>query len=138
MHIKPDVIVFIAVLVIAAVIGAATAAVERASAVKESAIIEESAILAGSTLEPGNAERGKDIAARLCSGCHALPPATVSPVVDAPPFSELVQRWPVENLAEALAEGIMVSHGDHVQMPEFAFEPQEVEDLLAYLDSIKS
>ena len=41
-----------------------------------------------------------------------------------------VERYPVEHLAESLAEGIVVGHGD---MPEFLFEPDDVEALLAYI-----
>jgi len=39
----------------------------------------------------------------------------------------------VEHLAESLAEGIVVGHND---MPEFLFEPDDVEALLAYIASL--
>ena len=38
------------------------------------------------------------------------------------------------DLAEALAEGIMTAHP---QMPVFTFTPEQIDDLLAYLDSLK-
>lgn len=163
MHIKADVVVFVAVLVLSFIVGSYVAASHSASETSE-ITVEESAILADSPsagsdasgpsdagdvmgdLEPegavtanistGDPKRGRDLAMRLCSGCHALPPATDSPVPKAPNFADLAGRWPVDSLAEAFAEGIVVGHGDHVQMPEFSFDPQEIEDLLAYLETL--
>jgi hypothetical protein len=42
----------------------------------------------------------------------------------------------VEYLAEALAEGIVTGHGP-VRMPAFVFEPEEIDDLLAYLEPVQ-
>lgn len=163
MHIKADVVVFVAVLVLAVVVGSYTAAMHNTSetseiTVGESAILADSTPAASDTSEPsetgdvvgdleaddivteeapiGDAARGQDLAMRLCSGCHALPPATESPVPKAPEFADLAGRWPVESLAEALAEGIVVGHGDHVQMPEFSLDPEEIDDILAYLKTL--
>lgn len=47
-------------------------------------------------------------------------------------------KYKVENLAEAFAEGITVGHTGEKQMPEFAFEPDEIEDLIAYLKSFET
>jgi hypothetical protein len=44
----------------------------------------------------------------------------------------LKQRWPVENLAEALAEGVMVGHPE---MPEVTLTTSEIDAFLAYLAS---
>jgi hypothetical protein len=54
----------------------------------------------------------------------------------APPFSTFERKWPVEYLAEALAEGIVTGHGP-IQMPVFVFTPEEIDDLLAYLKSVQ-
>jgi hypothetical protein len=43
-------------------------------------------------------------------------------------------RYPVEALAETLAEGISVGNPD---MPEFVFEHDEIAEILAYLKSIQ-
>lgn len=75
-------------------------------------------------------ERGRAFALENCSRCHAIGTTGVSPLAEAPPFRELHQRYPVEHLAEALAEGIVTGHPD---MPEFQLEPDEAEDLIAYL-----
>ena len=45
----------------------------------------------------------------------------------APAFRDLSKRYPIQHLAEALAEGIVTGHSD---MPEFTFEPCEIEALL--------
>ena len=51
----------------------------------------------------------------------------------APPFRDLGKRYPIEQLAEALAEGIVTGHPD---MPEFVFETEDVIALLAYLRDV--
>jgi cytochrome c len=51
----------------------------------------------------------------------------------APPFRDLPKRYPVDHLAEALAEGIVTGHP---AMPEFTFTPREIEALLSYLSSL--
>jgi len=78
---------------------------------------------------------GETIAEKVCSQCHATRADNYpSPHPDAPPLRFLAHRYPIENLAEPLAEGIMVNHPD---MPEFQFEPRDVEALLAYIESIQ-
>lgn len=51
----------------------------------------------------------------------------------APPFRDLPKRYPVENLAEALAEGIVTGHP---AMPRFTFDPPEIDALLTYIASL--
>ena len=69
-----------------------------------------------------------------CSQCHAIARDDDSAHPDAPPFRTLSARYPIEALAEALAEGIVVGHPD---MPEFVAGPDEIEAILAYLESIQ-
>ena len=52
----------------------------------------------------------------------------------APPFRTLHHRYPVEDLAEALAEGIMTAHP---AMPQFKLGVTEIDDLIAYLKSLE-
>ena len=85
----------------------------------------------------GDAASGRAIAERNCQSCHAIGPEGPSPVAAAPPFRDLVKRWPAENLAEALGEGIQVAHNGNVQMPEFELEPEQVDDLIAYLQTLQ-
>lgn len=86
-----------------------------------------------SVLAQSPAERGAAIASKLCARCHAVGRAGESPLGIAPPFRDLSKRYPVENLAEALAEGIVTGHPE---MPHFTFTPREIDALLAFLESL--
>ena len=57
-----------------------------------------------------------------------------SPRAGAPAFRDLSQRYEVEALGEALAEGILTGHPE---MPEFRFAPHEVDAILRYLQSLQ-
>ena len=80
--------------------------------------------------DASSAERGRALAAANCASCHAVAEADVSKVAEAPPFRDLQKKYPVENLQEALAEGISVGHP---AMPQFQLTPEQVRDLIAYL-----
>lgn len=85
---------------------------------------------------PGQAqdlEAGRRLAEENCARCHAVGENGESPFEEAPPFREFPARWPLENLEEALAEGIVVGHE---AMPEFVLAPQQIADLLAYIESL--
>lgn len=78
--------------------------------------------------------RGLELVRRNCGMCHAVGERGDSPNRAAPPFRELGRRYPVDDLAEALAEGILTGHP---AMPQFRFAPAEVEDIIAYLKTIQ-
>lgn len=65
--------------------------------------------------------------------CHAVTEDDASPNPRAIPFRFLGRLYPIEQLEEALAEGIMVSH----QMPEFVLEAEQVAALIQYLNAIQ-
>ncbi len=77
---------------------------------------------------------GRALAAANCSSCHAIDRSGDSPAPEAPPFRTLSRNYRVDSLAEALAEGISVGHP---AMPEFQFAPDDVSDLVGYLQSIQ-
>ena len=79
--------------------------------------------------------KGLQLAETRCARCHALDLTSASPHPKAPPFRLVVERYPSENLAEALAEGIVSGHPD---MPVFVFPPAEIEAFLAFLDSLET
>ena len=81
-------------------------------------------------------ERGRAFAQRQCATCHAVGRTGSSPYEPAPPFRTLHERYDVEGLAEALAEGIVVGHTGARQMPQFVLSASEIDDLLAYLKSL--
>lgn len=89
-----------------------------------------------SAAEPGDPVAGRAFAERHCAACHALEGPGPSPRPEAPPLSELERHYPVEHLAEALAEGIFVG-GHGTDMPELVLSPEEIDDLLAWLAGIQ-
>jgi len=83
---------------------------------------------------PAPEERGRAIAQQNCSSCHAIGATGESTAPEAPPFRTLSANYRVETLEEALAEGISVGHP---AMPQFEFAPDDVDALIAYLQSIQ-
>lgn len=79
--------------------------------------------------------RGQELAVNYCGGCHAVDRTDPTPNPEAFAFRDLHDRYPVESLAESLAEGIMTGHPD---MPQFAFSAEDVTAITAYLNSIQS
>jgi len=57
-----------------------------------------------------------------------------SPLPEAPPFRRLHDRYKIDDLAEAFAEGIVVGHKE---MPPFEFGPPQINALLAYIKSLE-
>jgi len=89
----------------------------------------------GQNGEAASIERGRQLALRNCVMCHAVGEKGDSPNAMAPRFRELHKRYPMEDLQEALAEGILTGHP---AMPEFRFAPSEITDLVNYLKSIQT
>lgn len=79
-------------------------------------------------------KRGEALLTKNCASCHAIGRAGASPHAEAPPFRTLSKKYPVESLAESLAEGLFTGHPD---MPEFTFEADEVGAILDYLNAIQ-
>ncbi|PLX37333.1 MAG: cytochrome C [Hyphomicrobiales bacterium] len=79
-------------------------------------------------------ERGRELATSLCGSCHAVGTDDASSVEGAPAFRDLGQSYPVDDLSEALAEGIVTGHED---MPEVALEPADIDALLGYIEHIQ-
>jgi cytochrome c len=80
------------------------------------------------------AQRGFVIVRTNCSRCHAVGKVGDSPLPIAPRFRTPHERYPVEDLEEPLAEGIVTGHPT---MPEFRFDPGQVGDIIAYLKSLE-
>ena len=81
------------------------------------------------------AESGRALANAHCARCHAIGKSGNSPFAPAPTFLDIANRWPPGVLGEAFAEGIVVGHPD---MPEFVFEPDDIGDLIAYLETLRA
>ncbi|MDX2333564.1 c-type cytochrome [Brevundimonas vesicularis] len=79
--------------------------------------------------------RGAAYAQAKCAGCHSVGRTGASPNEAAPRLRALSLSYPIEDLAEAFAEGIDTAHP---AMPEFVMSSRENADLIAYLKSIQS
>ena len=66
---------------------------------------------------------------RPCDRCYGD-----APHEDAPPVQTFAQKWPLENLEEALAEGIVVGHP---AMPVFELSTDEIDVLIGYLGTLQ-
>lgn len=77
---------------------------------------------------------GRDIAEAQCAACHSVGPYGESPVAVAPPFRTILSRYREDVLKEELIAGIRVTH----PMPEFQFNPQGADALIAYMRSIQT
>jgi mono/diheme cytochrome c family protein len=81
-----------------------------------------------------NPQQGKRLALTYCARCHAIDKVSPSPLKIAPPFRTLHERYPVEMLQEALAEGIVTGHPT---MPQFSFDADQVGDFIAFLKTLE-
>ena len=104
------------------------------------AIAASAALLIASAVSANAAEKtlidkGEVLVKENCSRCHAIGKEGDSPHKEAPPFRTLAKNYPIEDLAESLAEGIVSGHPD---MPIFVFGPHDVEAIIEYLQSIQA
>jgi mono/diheme cytochrome c family protein len=88
----------------------------------------------GARAEAEGVQRGREFARANCARCHSIERTGESSVKSAPPFRILHQRYPVEYLEEALAEGIVTGHSD---MPEFRLEPDQIADFIDFLKAFE-
>jgi mono/diheme cytochrome c family protein len=85
-------------------------------------------------LTMADAAEGRRLAEIHCSTCHSIAEEGSSRHPMAPPFRTLSRDYPVTALEEAFAEGILVGHPD---MPEFRLEPDQIDAIVAYIQSIQ-
>lgn len=83
---------------------------------------------------PSDVQRGKAYASRHCGKCHSIDPVSKSRLKTALPFRSLHTRYPIETLAESLAEGISAGHP---AMPEAELSPEQIHDLLTFLKTLE-
>ena len=81
----------------------------------------------------GSANRGAVLVRQKCAGCHAVERAGDSPMRAAPPFRTMGVLYPVRDLQEAFAEGLVTAHP---AMPAFELQSTEIADLIAYLERV--
>lgn len=84
--------------------------------------------------EEATAARGKAFAQATCARCHAIRARGASPMRAAPPFRALAERFPVDDLADVLVEGV---DRRHPAMPDFRLAPAEAADLALYFKTFR-
>jgi mono/diheme cytochrome c family protein len=77
---------------------------------------------------------GKALVEANCARCHGIGASDDSNHPEAPPFRTLSERYPLDALEEAFVEGITTGHPD---MPEFVATPEQVADILAYIETLQ-
>jgi mono/diheme cytochrome c family protein len=80
-------------------------------------------------------ERGRALAERMCSQCHAVGKSGESPYAGAPAFRALDRRVDLDSFMERLREGLTVGHPD---MPTFRFTREDARAFLLYVRSIQA
>ena len=100
------------------------------------AAIGATSVAFGQTANPtsGDLAVGERLIGQYCAACHSVSAAQPSPHKEAPSLTGLSKNYPVEALAESLAEGIMTGHPD---MPVFVFDAASVDSIIVYLESIQ-
>jgi len=85
--------------------------------------------------DPVSVATGLELAEIHCAACHAVGTDDESRIEGAPAFRDLSKLYPLEDLEESLAEGIVTGHEG---MPEFSFSSEDIDAFLGYLTSIQS
>jgi len=99
-------------------------------AMKLLATLTALAILSNPAWAAGDAARGHALAAVWCSNCHAVD-ADGNGKDTAPPFAVIArQGWPDQRLARAFIEA------PHPPMPNFDLARSQIDDIVAYLNSL--
>src|SRR5215469_13121976 len=80
------------------------------------------------------AQRGLTFVRVHCAQCHAVDKVSDSPLTIAPLFRTLHLKFPIESLRRRLAEGIVA---DHPTMPQFRLDPDQIADVMAYLQTFE-
>lgn len=81
---------------------------------------------------PSRIVEGRLLAEEYCTSCHGIGPQDISPNDMAPPLRTLAQRYRMRELDAAFTRGLLENHP---AMPQFAFTPQELDALIAYIQS---
>ncbi len=97
-------------------------------------IVAAALLLFSDPVAASSVGQGRRLAQIYCAKCHAIDKVSPSPLKIAPPFRTLHERYPIDMLQEALAEGIVTGHPT---MPEFRFDSDQVGDFIAYLKTFE-
>lgn len=77
--------------------------------------------------------QGKELAQRNCAWCHAIGKTGTSPNPRAPAWRDLQRHHPIQALRDPLTRGIGRPHDE---MPKFQLSDDEVDTIVAYINSL--
>lgn len=80
------------------------------------------------------ADRGRALAAIRCAGCHAIAGQVDSPRVGAPSFGQVRLRYNALSWPQVMRE---IAEGRHGEMPPIGLAQAEVDDLRAYIETLR-
>lgn len=80
------------------------------------------------------AARGRALLRENCAPCHATGRVDLSPRPGAPPFRVIGESFDLDGFARRLRQGLASSHPD---MPEFRFNADDADAVVAYLRTIQ-
>ena len=89
-------------------------------------------IAAPAAAESGNAARGRALAEQFCAKCHAIAPGRANPEPNAPGFVRMAAD--PEQTRASLRQFIMLPH---FEMPAQTITTAEIEDVIAYILSLR-
>lgn len=76
---------------------------------------------------------GEDLATRQCGGCHGVAAKGFSPNKDAPEFRNIYRRHALFQLRQPITRAVQASHA---QMPQFQLSAEEMNSIVAYINSL--
>lgn len=65
--------------------------------------------------------------------CHSIGKSGAGPREGVIPFRDLHKRYPIDDLDEALGEGLTINHPD---MPEITLSVAQIDDFKAFIRSL--
>lgn len=98
--------------------------------------LADAAAMPADAQKPGNRESvriGREVARQHCARCHAIGRSGASPNPRAPRFPLIAERYPDNNPAPDLIDGVVVRHPG---MPEFRLDEDATDGLVAYIRRI--
>lgn len=97
-----------------------------------SALVIAAAISTAAQAQEGSVAEGRAYAVSVCARCHEIGIGIMSPNPKAPPFSVVANT---RGMTGAALHAILRT--PHRQMPDLVIPPKEMENLIAYILSLK-
>lgn len=89
--------------------------------------------LAMAQLEPGDPGAGKQLAATWCANCHRIAPAGPGPATDIAPSFAAIAALPSTTSMSLRA----YLRTPHANMPDYRLSREELDDIVAYLLTVR-